>query len=79
MHSNELFPNKTSFTSNEQNISKGKAKKKKKTSMFKKKKELQQYLTSKEYLSFEVEKWKLPVVFMPHEKKRGREGNAISL
>ena len=35
---------------------KGKQNKKKKTSMFKKKKELQQYLTSKEYLSFEVEK-----------------------
>lgn len=39
LHSNELFPNKTSFTSNEQNISKGKAgKKKKKLVCLKKKK-----------------------------------------
>lgn len=38
LHSNELFQNKTSFTSNEQNISKGKAEEKKMVCLKKKKK-----------------------------------------
>lgn len=37
-------------------------------------------MTSKKYLWVEVEKWKLPVVFMSHEKKkRGRGESHFSL